>query len=200
MASLQWSFIDTLFWSWQGESSGFLWFTASELYLFVHKIPKWSDINASFLPLSSPRGLCAKKRLGVGWQVISWFAAVPDLLSYQPPPRWALFLLEWEQAYSCFLFLCYGFKPARCWTLIPAEAINEFWLLSYDWAMMWHLDLLHAGSVNPFWTLICSRWLWPMNKVYFYSSISSKGSRMLSCTYLKDVPESDEEHLCSLSI
>ena len=108
MASLQWIFIHTLCWSWQGEFSGFLWFTASELYLFIHKIPKRSDINASFLPLSSPRGLCAKKRLGVGWQVISWFAAVPDLLSYQPPPRWASFLLEWEQAYSCFCFSAMG--------------------------------------------------------------------------------------------
>lgn len=206
MASLQWSFIHTLSWLRQGEFSGFLWFTASELYLFIHKIPKWSDINASFLPLSSPRGLCAKKRLGVGWQVISWFAAVPDLLSYQPPPRWASFLLEWEQAYSWgfFFLLCYGFKPARCWTFIPAEAINEFWLLSYNWAMMWHLDLLHAGSVNPFWTLICSRWLWPMNKVYFYSSISRQESRMPSFPYLNDgdtkVPESDEEHLCSWSV
>lgn len=86
-----------------------------------------------------------------------------------------------------FFLLCYGFKPARCWTLIPAEAINEFWLLSHDWAMTWHLDLLHGGSVSPFWTLICSRWLWPMNKVYFYSSITRKGSRMLSFLSLSDV-------------
>lgn len=103
-----------------------------------------------------------------------------------------------------FFLLCYGFKPARCWTFIPAEAINEFWLLSYNWAMMWHLDLLHAGSVNPFWTLICSRWLWPMNKVYFYSSISRQESRMPSFPYLNDgdtkVPESGEEHLCSWSV
>lgn len=105
MASLQWSFIHKLSWLWQGEFSGFLWFIASELYLFIHKIPKWSQRNASFLPLSPPRGLCAKKRLGIGWQVISWFAVIPDLLSYQSPPQWELFLLEWQQSYSfCGLF------------------------------------------------------------------------------------------------
>lgn len=91
MASLQWNFIHKLYWLWQGDFSGFMWFIANELYLFIHKIPKWSHRNASFLPLSPPPppgGLCAKKRLGIGWQVISWFAAIPDLLSYQSPPRW----------------------------------------------------------------------------------------------------------------
>lgn len=107
-ASLQWSFIHTLSWLWQGEFSGFLWFIASELYLFIHKIPKWSHRNASFLPLSPPRGLCAKKRLVIGWQVISWFAAVPGLLSYQPPPWWELFLLEWQQTYSCCGFFSFS--------------------------------------------------------------------------------------------
>lgn len=150
MASPQWSFIHALSWSLQGEFSGFLWFTASELYLFIHKIPNWSDINASFLPLASPGGSCAKKRLGAGWQAISSFAVTPDLLSYQPPPQWALFLLEWEQDYLCAFFfplLCDGFKPARCWTLISAQAVNEFWLLLHDCTMMWHGALLHTGRV-----------------------------------------------------
>lgn len=118
MASLQWSFIHKLSWLWQGGFSGFLWFTASELYLFIHKITKWSHRNASFLPLCPPsRGLCAKKRLGIGWQVISWFAAIPDLLSYQSPSRWVvpvgmaaeLFLL-----WAFFFLLFCRFKPGRC--------------------------------------------------------------------------------------
>lgn len=88
----------------------------------------------------------------------------------------------------CFFFLLfYWFKSARCWTLILAKAMNEFWLLSYNWVMMWHLDLLFSGSVNPFWTLICSRWLWPMNQVYFYCSMSRKRSRMFFIPYLNDV-------------
>lgn len=131
----------------------------------------------------------------------------------QPPatPMMSIIPVGMRAVLLLFFLLCYGFKPARYWTLIPAEAINEFWFLSYDWQMtichimISHHHPLHAGSVNPFWTLISSsRWLLPMNKDYFYSNIWRKRSRMLSFPYLNDVdtevPESDDAHLSSLSI
>lgn len=137
MASLQWSFIYTLSWLWQGEfSAGFLWFIASELYLLIHKIPKRSYRNASFLPLSPPRGLCAKKRLGIGWQVISWFAAVPDLLSYQSPPLWELFLLEWQQTYSCCGFIFSFFLQVQ-----NCQVLNLISCKSYQWILTFVIQL-----------------------------------------------------------